>query len=174
MESWNQVIHTALLGTEKKTLRKEELDGYLSESLDTIATQTADREEAFLQAAALVYNVRQCGFVPFKKETVSLPQAEREEKSYASPVAHAVLTDILDTGSTSLIQFWLGQCSLANKIVQPDFLPYLLNSATKHKELRDPVKACAGKRGEWLVQFKEEWGWNEAVNEEDMWQTGTL
>lgn len=174
MESWNQVIHTALLGTEKKTLRKEDVDEYLAQSLDLIAVQSGDKEEAFLQAASVVYNARQCGAVPLKKETVFLPQAEPEEKSYASPAAHAVLSDILDTGSTSLFQFWLEQCNAANKIVKPDFLPYLLNSATKRKELRHLVKACGGKRGEWLVQFNEGWKWNEAVNEEDVWQTGTL
>ena len=174
MESWNQVIHTALLGTEKKTLQKEEVDEYLAESLDLIAAQTVDKEEAFLQTASLVYNARQCGTVPLKKETIFLPQAEPEEKPYASPAAHAVLSDILDTGSTALFQFWLEQCSAANKIVKPDFLPYLLNTATRRKELRHLVKACGGKRGEWLVQFNEEWKWNEAVNEEEIWETGTL
>lgn len=174
MESWSQVIHTALLGTEKKTLRKEDVDEYLAQSLDHVAVQSGDKEEAFLQTASLVYNARQCGFVPLKKETVLLPQAEAEEKTYASPVAHAVLSDILDTGSTALFQFWLEQCIEANRIVKPDFLPYLLNSATKRKELRHLVKACGGKRGEWLVQFNQEWKWNEAVNEEEIWQTGTL
>lgn len=80
MESWNQVIHSALLGTEKKTLRKEEVDEYLAENLDLIAAQIADREEAFLQAASLVYNARQCGLYHLRKRPFFCRRQKRKKR----------------------------------------------------------------------------------------------
>lgn len=174
MESWNNIIHTALLGTEKKTLQKEDVEIAIAECFEMITQQTSDKEEVFLQTASLLYNYRQCGFLPVKKETASLSQAEIEEKNYASSIANIALQDIVDTGSYSLLQFWLEQCSAAHKIIQPEFVPTLLFAGGKNKELRELVKLCCGKRGEWLVQFNEEWKWNKLTNDEDLWQTGTL
>ena len=153
MESWNSVINAALLGTEKKTLRKEDVEAALAQTIDAISQRTADSEEVFLQTAALVYNYRQCGFAPVKKEGLSLPVAEAEEKGHASASAHALLREVMDAGSPSLLQLWLAQCAASNKLVQPDFLPLLLSTAVKQKGLQPLVKTVSGKRGEWLTQF---------------------
>lgn len=174
MESWNSVINTALLGTEKRSLKETDVDPALAESLTAVSAQTTDREEAFLQSAALVYNLRQCGFLPLHKETVTISIADAEEKSYASMPAHAVLADVLETGSISLLRFWLEQCSGAEKIVLPEVIPTLLNVGMKTKSLQSLVVLCCGKRGEWLQPFNKEWQWDKADSGEELWQTGTL
>lgn len=174
MESWNDIVNTALLGTEKGTLRTEEADAAFAQPLETIAQKATDKEDIFLQTSALLYNYRQCGFVPSKKESLSLPVAEAEEKGYASPFAHAVLKDVVDGGSASLLRLWLEQCSGRSQIVGPDFLPVLLAAGVKTKSLQTAVKSVYGKRGEWLTQFNEEWKWGEAASDEERWQTGTL
>jgi hypothetical protein len=174
MESWNSVINTALLGTEKRSLKAEEVDPAFHEHFTRIQEQAQNKEDAFLQSAALVYNYRQAGFLPLQKETVSIAQAEAEERLFASPFAHVVLTDILDTGSVSLFRFWLEQCSQAERIVQPEFIPVLLQNGTKNKTIAPLMNACCGKRGAWLRQFNEEWKEGETATEEERWQTGTL
>ncbi len=174
MESWNSVINAALLGTEKKTLRKEDVEAALADSVDAITQKATGGEETFLQTAALVYNYRQCGFAPVKKEGLSLPVAEAEEKGHASASAHALLREIMDAGSSSLLQLWLEQCAASDKLVQPDFLPLLLTTAVKQKGLQTLVKTVGGKRGKWLTQFNEEWTWAEVANDEELWQTGSL
>jgi hypothetical protein len=174
MESWNSVINTALLGTEKRVLKEADVDPSLAESFALIAEQPTDREEAFLQGAALVYNYRQCGFLPLHKETVNIAQAEAEEKVYASPLAQAVLADVLETGSISLLRFWLEHCNGARRIVQPEVIPVLLNVGVKTKSLQSLITACCGKRGLWLQQFNEEWRWHKTETGEEAWQTGTL
>lgn len=174
MESWNSVINAALLGTEKRSLKESEVDISLAETVAAIAQQTTDREEVFLQTAALVYNIRQCGFLPLQKETATIPAADAEEKEYSSLPAHAVLANILETGSISLLRFWLLHCSRANKIVQPEVIPSLLNVGVKTKSLQSLVVLCCGKRGEWLQQFNDEWKWDRAESNEEHWQTGTL
>lgn len=173
MESWNNIINAALLGTEKKALRKEEMDAAFVQLFEAVERHTGDREEIFLQTAAIVYNYRQCGAVPLKKDAVSLPVAGAEEKEYASSFAHAVLKDIVDSGSSSLLQFWLEQCGDKFQIIQPDFLPLLLAAGAKTKNLQPRIKAVGGRRGEWLTQFNEEWKWSESLNDEEVWQTGS-
>lgn len=172
MESWNHIINTALLGTEKKALRKEDLDAALAGSFDAVAQRGGDKEEAFLQTAALVYNYRQCGFLPLKKEA-SLPLAEAEEKRYASAVAHAVLKDLMEAGSTSLLQFWMKQCADRACIVDPGFIPPLFSAAVKEGFLQPLATAVCGKRGEWLAAFNKDWQWGEAGSGEERWQTGS-
>jgi hypothetical protein len=174
MESWNHVINAALLGTEKRSLKESDVDLALAETVTAISEQTTDREEAFLQTAALVYNFRQCGFLPLHKEAVTIATADAEEKSYASLLAHAVLADVLETDSISLLRFWLEQCSGAGKIVQPEVIPALLNVGVKTKSLQSLVITCCGKRGEWLQQFNEEWQWYKVENGEELWHAGTL
>jgi hypothetical protein len=174
MESWNSVINVALLGTEKRSLKTEEVDPVFAESFALVQEQGSSSEDAFLQRATLVYNYRQCGFLPLHKETVSVVQAEAEERAYASPLAHAVLSDVLESGSISLLFFWLEQCSRNHLVVQPDFLPVLLNLGIKKKELHPLLNTCCGRRGEWLRQFNREWKKGETLTEEESWQTGTL
>lgn len=174
MESWNHIIHTVLLGTDKRALKKEDLAAELAGPFEQLVQNTDSKEEAFLQTAALVYNYRQCGFLPLQKEVPPLPTAEAEEKEYASAAAHGVLSDIMETGSTSLFLLWLQQCSLANKIVLPEVVPVLLDAGMKAKRIREAVYRCCGKRGAWLLTLNKEWKYNTPVDGEEGWETGTL
>src|SRR5437763_9015903 len=107
MEAWNHIVHAALLGTEKKPIKKEELIPEVAEYFESVAEQTPNREEAFLNTASILYNIRQCGFIPAHKEGLIILKADEEEKKYASELAHRVLYDILETSSNSLFHFWL-------------------------------------------------------------------
>lgn len=172
MESWNEIINIALVGTDKRVLKKENLGADIADYFDLIA-QTETREEVFLRAAALLYNYRQCGFLPLSKETFTISKADTEDKEYVSPVAHQILQDIFDTGSISLFEFWLQHCFSANKIVQPDAVAALLDAGTKNKQLQSLIHKCCGKRGEWLMQFNDAWKYPFTSDEDELWQTGT-
>lgn len=174
MESWNQIIHTALLGTDKKNLKKEDVVPELAESFELIAQGTQNKEEAFLQTAALVYNYRQCGFLPTHKEVLPLPVAEGESKSYASDASHQVLTDIIELGSNSLLRFWLEQCAGKEKIILPEVIPLLMDAGIKNKQLQSLIYTCCGNRGKWLAQFNPEWQYNDEIDNNELWNTGTL
>lgn len=174
MESWNHIIHTALLGTDKKVLKKDDLPAGLAEPFDLLVQMADSKEEAFLQTAALVYNYRQCGFLPLQKEVPQLPMAEEEEQAYASPAAHGVLADILEVGSTSLLHFWLQECIGADRIVLPEAVPVLLDAGMKAKRIREAVYRCCGRRGAWLLTLNKEWKYHVPVDGEEGWETGTL
>ena len=174
MEYWNHMINTALLGTDKRPLRKEDFTGLLGENLQPIYENSLDAEDRFLQVAAVIYNYRQCGSMPIKNETFSIPHAGNEEAEYASPSAHQVLNDLLQIDSVPLLLVWLNECLKKERIVLPEMLPLLLDKAVKQPDLQDAIVTCAGKRGAWLMQFNAAWAFEKVVLDEATWQTGTV
>jgi hypothetical protein len=173
MQTWDQIINTALLGTDKRPLAASDLPADLAEAAALIQNNTTDKEEQFLQMAALVFNYRQCGVLPLKKEGVTIAHAAVEEKPYCSALAMQTLKEILDSESNSLLQFWLQQCSAKGQVVTPDLVPLLLGIGVQQKKLQNFVVACCGKRGEWLSRFNPEWNFSTATTNEELWQTGS-
>ncbi|MEI6945894.1 DUF5691 domain-containing protein [Paraflavisolibacter sp. H34] len=173
MEPNNPILHTALLGTDKRPLRPEELPPALGEAAARLGETEGGREEQFLQLAALARNYRRCGLVPARAEGAHLPPAPEEEKSPASPEAHRLLTAILSGDIPSLLGLWLQRCAGSGVLADPGYAPRLLEAATRHKGLRPFVLACTGQRGAWLARFNESWKWQAAAPDEELWQTGT-
>ena len=173
MQTWDQIINTALLGTDKRTLAAHELPAELAAAVERIQNNTTDKEDQFLQIAALVFNYRQCGILPLQKEGVTVSKAGIEEKPYCSPLAIQTIKDILESESNSLLQFWLQLCAAKSQIVTPDLVPALLTIATQQKKLQNLVVACCGQRGDWLSKFNPEWNFSTATTQEELWQTGS-
>ena len=68
MEFWDAIINTAMIGTDKKIIGTNELPTEILEAA-TLVTENdkIDKEEKFLQLAALAFNFRQCGVVAMQK-----------------------------------------------------------------------------------------------------------
>jgi len=163
-----------MIGTDKKTIAANELPGDLSIAIETITSNTTiDKEEKFLQIAALSFNYRRSGIMPLHKETISLPVAEPEEKTYCNANTLQVLKDILSEESVPLLKFWLEHCSDKQQIVLPEILPVLLAKGAQEKKLQLLVAQCSGKRGEWLGRFNDAWNFSQQQTAEQTWQTGT-
>ncbi|HTL07347.1 MAG TPA: DUF5691 domain-containing protein [Chitinophagaceae bacterium] len=174
MEFWKGIINTAMMGTDKKTIGAGELPAAISEAAASIqAQQAADKEEQFLQVAALAFNYRQCGVQPLKKEGISLPLAAAEEKAYCSLHSLQALKDILSEESVPLLKLWLQYCAASNKIVLPEMLPALLSAGVQEKKLQTLITACCGKRAEWLSGFNPAWDFSSHQTAIEQWQTGT-
>ena len=75
MQTWEQIIYTALVGTDKRPPGANELPEALSEAAALIQQSTTDKEEQFLQLASLAFNYRQCGTMPVKKDSVTIEKA---------------------------------------------------------------------------------------------------
>lgn len=174
MEFWNNIINTAMIGTDKKQLSASELPAGLQEANILIQTNDAiDKEEKFLQITALALNYRQAGVMPLYKEAITLPQCPAEEKPYCRAFAMQVLKDIQSEESIPLLKFWLQQCHAKNQLVQPELIPSLLSEGVQQKKLQTLIAACCGKRGEWLSRFNEAWNFSQNQTAEQLWQTGT-
>jgi hypothetical protein len=173
--AWNNILHTALLGTDKQPLRPEELGEDLASIAEQIQEVTQDKEEIFLQIAALAFNCRQAGFAPLHKESAQHSRPEAEDKPYCNPQAMQALTDILTEENTSLLTFWLQRCREHGELAPPEILPTLLQLAQTNKHLRDDILICGGQRARWLAMLNPEWSRLPGSDEtgEQLWQTGT-
>lgn len=174
MQFWNEIIHTAALGTEKKPVSLAAFPALLQEAATVIVEHTAtDKEEQFLQLAALSFHFRQSGSKPLHQPALSVPEAPPESLPYCSPRATQVVKDILAEDSLQLLHYWLDRCVNAQKLATPELIPTLLNRGVNHKNMQQAVTIVCGKRGEWLSRFNPSWTFSATVNDEEVWQTGT-
>lgn len=167
-EAWNQLIHTALLGTERARLA----DTALPPQLAGLAWEGLDAEDRFLHLAAALLNYHHSGWEPSRKEATPDP-APAETQPYCSPAAAQLLTDLLEIDSAPLLRLWLQACAAHNALVQPQLLPPLLERAARLEELQPFTAAVCGKRGAWLARYNPNWHF-EKGEPEDVWETGTL
>ena len=173
LQSWDAIINTAMMGTDKKQVSIDEMPAGLQTIVSEINNAVTDKKAMFLQLAAIAYNYRQCGFKPFQKELNTLP-APAEEKAYCNEMAMQVLKDIISEDSIHLLKIWLQHCYEKQQIVQPGMVPVLLAKGIDHKKLQLLIAACCGKRGEWLGGFNAAWNFACTQTDEELWQTGTL
>jgi hypothetical protein len=174
MEFWNNIVNASMIGTDKKIISPGELPADLLDVAELIhANNNLDKEEKFLQLAAVSFNYRQAGAQALHKETVNLPVAPTEEKKYCNAQALQALKDIQSEESIPLLKLWLQQCDTKQQIVQPEILPALLAIGVQEKKLQPLITSCCGKRGEWLGRFNEAWNFSQNQTAEQSWQTGT-
>ncbi len=173
MQFWNNIIHTALLGTDKKQLVAAELGPDLEPIASQVNAGTTSREEQFLQVAAVAFNYMKAGLMPLEKTGVTIDPAPAEERPYCSVSATQVLHDILAEESIPLLKYWLQVCCFKQKLVPTPLLPQLLQSATSQKSLQPLLIESGGKRAAWLSQFNNDWKFTVAEISEELWQTGS-
>ncbi len=172
MEFWDNIVHTALLGTDKRQLKKEDFSEDFAETIELINQLSTDKEVQFLNIASVAFNYRKCGMQPINKR-LDVSKAEAEVSAYSSVLAHQLLSDIIAAESFPLLKLWLELCFKNNQIVKPEWVPVLLDLGIKYKTLKSLLSAVTGKRGEWLIQFNEAWKGEPKVSDEELWQTGT-
>ncbi|MFT4025048.1 MAG: DUF5691 domain-containing protein, partial [Flavihumibacter sp.] len=175
MKNWTTVINAALLGTDKKPLQPEEFDEMLRQPIVAIQQVAAGREEAFLQSAALVYNYRQCGALPARKEKAAVDPAAGEVQPYVAAKAQQVLRLTLDNGAVALLSLWLDGAVKRGQIVPPEWIPALFEQAVKHPSLQEKILTVTGNRGSWLQQWNPGWKFDSQEEPaEEQWHTGAL
>ena len=173
MQSWDNIINTAMLGTDKKMPDNRDMPEELAGAFALIqSNEVADKEEKFLQSAALLYNYKQCGLMPVKKETVTLTAALPETKPWCNNLSTQVLKDIFFEESIPLLLFWLKHCQAAGQLVKPELLPAVLVAGADNKKLQPYIAACTGNRGEWLGNFNEAWNFSKQQSAAEQWHTG--
>lgn len=172
MEFWDHIVHTALLGTDKRQLKQEELPGDLGEVFLSVDNKI-DKEDQYLAIASVGFNYRKCGLVPFHKNVIRSHAAE-EVRPYCSRPANQLLNEVIAMESLQLLGLWLHECASRDQVVLPEFIPVLLDLSIRYKPIQEQVLSVIGKRGEWLLPFNEAWQFNKVIIDENIWQTGTL
>lgn len=170
MESWNEIIQVALIGTEKKSVNLLQLPRGLQEQASRIVQhESLDKEDRFLQIATLAAQAKRAGYLPASNESVVPLMAPQEELAYASAASHSLLKQIMEVDETLLLKWWLQHCQQARCIVNPEWLPRLFEKGQQHRKLQPLLAACGGKRGEWICRYNEAWNYSSSSDPAEIW-----
>jgi hypothetical protein len=172
MKIWDDILNTAIIGTDKKQVNTGLAPEQLVQTLQLTEKVSNEKEEQFLAAASVVYNYKRAGILPLDVRTSLIPVCEEEEKRYCGPDAAGSLQAVLGEENDSLLYWWLFQCSKKELIVKPEYIPALFEIAEKNKELRTLIVACSGKRGQWLRQFNSNWTFAADATYQDTFEHG--
>lgn len=170
---WEHIIDTATLGTARKQLSADAFPPAIAAILPQL--QEDDPESTFLAVAAVAMGYRQAGIVPLADgggATVSV--CASEQHSYCSDAALQSLYRVLEEKSEALLQLWLSLCAERQCLIPPIALPSVLNEAVSRPQFRTAIMACAGERGQWLIEQNDNWKPLKATPVEEQWETGTI
>ncbi|HKY45353.1 MAG TPA: DUF5691 domain-containing protein, partial [Pyrinomonadaceae bacterium] len=170
MQTWDDILATAVIGTEQREIqlaaREDELRGVLAQINNT------DRESLLLSAASVVGLYRNAGVVP-PSDTQPLPEAcDRDDVSRGNRASGQHLALMLDGEFKEVLREWLAAMSRAQKRVPEEYLPALLDLGRDEWDLRSMIVPVLGKRGEWLAALNRDWSYATRRDEKDVWETG--
>lgn len=164
MRGWDGLVSSALLGTERRPPRFEELPPKIQEQLG---------EGGLLDAAALATLYKRAGRVPLEGLT-PLPTTQGEDSPLPRPAAIRRLSAMLTGFQSTALGEWLRAADAKGWGVPPELLPALADYARNRAEYRPLVVKAAGRRASWLADLNPDWRFlHEAVVEgNDQWTHG--
>ncbi|MGW6278825.1 DUF5691 domain-containing protein [Kribbella sp. NPDC055071] len=166
MKGWDGLVSSALLGTDRRPARFEELPEDIQEQLG---------EGGLLDAAALATVYKRAGRKPLR-ELEPLPSAPGDDGPLPRPVAIRRLAAMLGGFQTTALGEWLRAADARGWGVPPEQLPALADYARNRAEYRPLVIAAAGRRAQWLADLNPEWRFLHAAvadsNNPELWTHG--
>src|ERR1051326_6858133 len=171
MQIWDDILATAVVGTEQRELklavREDELGSLLKQVDHT------DRESSLLTAASVVALYRSAGIAP-PADTQPLSEASvQDETSRSSAASGQHLVSMLGGEFNEVLPEWLAAMHRARKRVPEEHLPALLDHGRVDLSLRRMIVAVVGQRGEWLASQNPNWHYATQRDENDLWETGS-
>jgi hypothetical protein len=174
MNSWNQLVNSALLGTEKMPLQEHLLPTIIKNKLKN-ANQN-DREGLFLQAVSLLWTYNRAGKESEDLNLIQIENAPEESLEVCPSEAQSVFKKMIENenAKVALLEVFLDKMVEKQWIISPNLLRSLLDEGVKikDKKLRNKISQVIGERGKWLLQFNEAWQYIHPVSAEELWQEG--
>ncbi len=155
---WNELLATALLGTEQRQRARLSSDGDGLEFLSSI--ESHDPEQWLLLASAYACTYRRAGQIPPEiAPTQLVPAAPAESRHVCSTRVANRLIDLLQQVKTKELFLAEFLTILAGKkrLVPPALLPDLFDWAKRNKQRRGLLVPVVGERGRWLAMQNTEW-----------------
>jgi Family of unknown function (DUF5691) len=170
MQTWDDILATAVVGTEQRepklAAREDELGSLLAQISNT------DREEQLLSAASVVGLYRSAGVVP-PSDTQPLPAvSDQDDSMRCSRASGQHFALMLDLEFRAVLPEWLAAMGNAHKRVPEEHLPAVLDLGRDGPSLRRVILAVLGRRGEWLAMQNPDWSYATRRDEKAVWETG--
>ncbi len=189
MSLWQDVVTTALVGTERRSLsltpspatpplsnrssyeEGKEGSGQLGNLLSHL--NHSDREGTLLSAAAAISLYQKAGQLP-AKDNQPLPEpCQPEELPSCSPHAAQHLRLLLLKERQKLLPEWLAAAAKAGKRAPEHSLPELLELGRNSRQLRSAILPVLGRRGRWLAGQNPDWDYVVGEDIEETWAIGS-
>jgi len=171
MQIWDDILATAVVGTEQRELklatREDELGSLLAQIDHT------DREGSLLSAASVLALYRSAGVAP-PADAHSLPEVcSNDDAIRASEASGQHLALMLEGEFREVLPEWLTAMSKARQRVPEEHLPALLDHGLMEISLRRMIADVVGQRGEWLAAQNPEWHYATRREDKDVWEMGS-
>ena len=170
MELWNDILATAVVGTEQREFKLATSEDELGSLLAQI--DNTDREGSLLTAASVVTLYRSAGIAPAVDTQASPEVADQDDASRGNAAAGQHLALMLAGEFREVLPEWLEAMSKAGKRVPEEYLPELLDLGRAEISLRRMIVAVMGRRGEWLAAQNPDWVYATQREEKELWETG--
>ncbi|MEM1392582.1 MAG: DUF5691 domain-containing protein, partial [Cyanobacteria bacterium P01_H01_bin.150] len=172
MNIWQDLVKTAVIGTQRQKLKIVSQDNQLDEVLSSLDTH--DKEGCLLSAAGTIYLYQKAGQLAVIDNKKTLETCDLDDLPYCSQVSGQHLEIILSGGDTRALPEWLKLLAETKKVVSPKYLPELLALGKRNNHLRNDILPVLGKRGIWLAAQNPDWNYVRGENTDKIWKNGSL
>jgi hypothetical protein len=171
MQIWQDILATAVVGTEQQELVPVSPDDEIGRLLAQISN--AERESYLLPAASLVALYQRAGFAA-ASDGQPVPEAcEADVAMRGSAAAGQHLALMLAGEFKEVLPEWLVALHRAGKRIPEEHLPAMLDMGRAEVPWRGLISAALGKRGEWLAAQNPDWTYATRRDHQQVWETGS-
>lgn len=156
--AWDDVVTSALLGTDRRMLDPGLLPGEVGRLGAELPA--SDAPGRLLGAAALWTVAARAGSALASPAVAPPEPSPPETGRVAGPAARARLDGLLsraDGEGATLLTHWLRAAAERGLVAPPACLPGLLELARTQRRYADGVRAVLGARGRWLAAQRADW-----------------
>lgn len=154
-ELWDNLVTTALLGTERRPLAQAQASASLGAALSQFDPN--DQEHTLLGVSALLSLYQQAGMVPTTIERPEMRPSASDDRPVCNPRAAQHLTMILNQKYAAVLSEWLEALAQTGQRVPETMLPTLLDFCRTNEEVHQLLHPIIGKRGHWLAGQNPNW-----------------
>ncbi|MBN1890505.1 MAG: hypothetical protein JW850_21105 [Thermoflexales bacterium] len=177
MEAWQELVTTALVGTERQPFKVPQVSGPLDHLLSQL--DGADQERALLSASAAVASYQLAGRALDAAPAERQKPCEPDDVPRCSARAAQHLRLMLHKQHKELLPEWLAALAARQQRLPEEWLPALLDVGRSQADLRLAIVRVIGRRGQWLAAQNPTWDYacpGDADGAGDsaatLWQTG--
>ncbi|MDJ0733103.1 MAG: DUF5691 domain-containing protein [Nostocaceae cyanobacterium] len=171
MNLWQDIVSTALIGTERQPFKLPPPDSPLNQVLSRLDSN--DREGSLLSTAAAIALYQQAGKLSIADKAKLSQPCPQDDFPYCTPLAGQYLAMMLKGEHTEVLPEWLRIATATKQLAPPRCLPELLALGKRQNNLRSAILPVLGKRGFWLASQNPQWNYVVSENIVETWETGS-
>ena len=172
MNIWQDLVKTAVVGTQRQQLKIITQDNQLGEVLNRLDRN--DKEASLLGAAGAIYLYQKAGKLTAIDPKKNDETCDLDDLPFCSQDSEQHLGMILSGEYSAFLPEWLTLLAEAKKVVSPKYLPELLTLGKRQNHFRKDILPVLGKRGIWLAAQNPDWNYVSGEDADKIWKSGSL